>query len=78
VHATVRELKAFFKADYVVLGGGNVKELEHIPKGVVLAEKRAAFIGGAALWHARQHVVTGQPIHEQAIVHHPRSLKPSR
>ncbi len=37
-------------ADEVVLGGGNAKKLETLPKGVRLGSNTQAFIGGVRLW----------------------------
>jgi hypothetical protein len=48
-HALV-QLKKSLIADYVVLGGGNAKELKEIPKGVELGHNRNAFLGGVRLW----------------------------
>jgi ROK family protein len=48
-HAVV-QLKKSLIADYVVLGGGNAKELNELPKGVELGHNRNAFPGGVRLW----------------------------
>jgi ROK family len=48
-HALVQLKKAFI-ADYVVLGGGNAKELKQLPEGIELGHNRNAFLGGARLW----------------------------
>jgi ROK family len=48
-HALV-QLKKSLIADYVVLGGGNAKELKEIPKGIELGHNRNAFLGGVRLW----------------------------
>jgi ROK family len=48
-HAVV-QLKKSLIADYVVIGGGNAKELNEIPKGVELGNNRNAFLGGVRLW----------------------------
>jgi polyphosphate glucokinase len=48
-HALV-QLKKSLVADYVVLGGGNAKELNKIPKGIELGHNRNAFLGGVRLW----------------------------
>jgi hypothetical protein len=48
-HAVV-QLKKSLIADYVVLGGGNAKELKKIPKGIELGHNRNAFLGGVRLW----------------------------
>src|SRR5262245_17872882 len=44
------QLKKSFIADYVVLGGGNAKELDKIPNGIELGHNRNAFVGGVRLW----------------------------
>jgi len=44
------QLKKSFIADYVVLGGGNAKQLDKLPKGIELGHNRNAFLGGVRLW----------------------------
>lgn len=44
------QLKKAFIADYVVLGGGNAKQLDKLPKGIELGHNRNAFLGGVRLW----------------------------
>lgn len=46
----VPALKKSFIADYVVLGGGNAKFIEKLPRGVELGHNRNAFAGGVRLW----------------------------
>lgn len=46
----VAQLKLSFVADYVVLGGGNAKQMNELPKGVELGHNRNAFPGGCRLW----------------------------
>jgi polyphosphate glucokinase len=48
-HALV-QLKKSLVADYIVLGGGNAKKLDYLPRGVELGHNRNAFLGGARLW----------------------------
>jgi polyphosphate glucokinase len=43
-------LKASLGADYVVLGGGNVKKLKECPKGAIIGSNDNAFIGGLLIW----------------------------
>lgn len=43
-------LKSALQADYVVLGGGNVKELEELPDGVRRGHNRTVVEGGRRLW----------------------------
>jgi polyphosphate glucokinase len=46
----VAQLKKSVIADYVVLGGGNVKKLDAIPDGAERGYNRNAFLGGVRLW----------------------------
>ena len=46
----VERLKAAFVADYILLGGGNVKKLSELPPGR-RGDNADAFIGGERLWH---------------------------
>ena len=50
VTEVVTALKTALQADYVVLGGGNVKLLKHLPKDVRLGDNAHAFRGGFRLW----------------------------
>jgi hypothetical protein len=50
VEHAVTQLKKSFIADYVVLGGGNVKRLSRLPDGVERGYNRNAFLGGTRLW----------------------------
>jgi len=50
VHEIVPALKRAMMADYVVLGGGNVKEIEELPDGVRRGHNRAVVEGGRRLW----------------------------
>lgn len=55
----VTQLKLSFVADTVVLGGGNVKKIKQLPKGVKRGDNRNAFLGGVRLWETDHK--TGQP-----------------
>ena len=50
VEHAVAQLKKSLIADYVVLGGGNVKRLHRLPEGVERGHNRNAFLGGTRLW----------------------------
>jgi predicted NBD/HSP70 family sugar kinase len=52
VEDVVARLKAALVADYVVLGGGNVKHLKHLPNGARQGDNKNAFTGGFRLWEA--------------------------
>lgn len=55
----VKQLKLSFVADTVVLGGGNVKKMARLPRGVKRGDNRNAFLGGCRLWESDRK--TGQP-----------------
>lgn len=50
VEDVVTALKNALQADYVVLGGGNAKRLNQLPKDVRLGDNAHAFTGGFRLW----------------------------
>ena len=50
VRDVVAKLKVAFIADYIVLGGGNAKNMDAVPDGVQLGHNRNAFLGGQRLW----------------------------
>lgn len=50
VKYAVRQLKLAFIADYVVLGGGNAKRFDRLPKGIEPGHNRNAYLGGVRLW----------------------------
>ena len=44
------KLKTDLEADYVVLGGGNIKKLKKLPPGTRLGNNQNAFLGGFRMW----------------------------
>jgi len=50
VFETVRLLSAALEPEYVVLGGGNARELGELPPNCYLGENEDAFLGGFRLW----------------------------
>jgi hypothetical protein len=50
VNSIVKMLRAAFLADYVMLGGGNVKKLQELPEGVRRGNNDNAYQGGLRLW----------------------------
>jgi polyphosphate glucokinase len=50
VFDVVARLRAAFMADYVVLGGGNVKKLDELPPACRMGDNSNAFTGGIRLW----------------------------
>ena len=63
-------LKHALQADYVVLGGGNVKELREIPAGARAGANANAFLGGVRLWEA--------PAWAEAAVHPVKTATPRK
>ena len=50
----VEKLKTALEADYVVLGGGNIKKLKKLPPGTTLGSNANAFVGGFRMWSNSQ------------------------
>jgi polyphosphate glucokinase len=50
VHAAIANLKTAFVADYVMIGGGNVKKLRRLPPDARRGSNHHAFCGGVRLW----------------------------
>jgi polyphosphate glucokinase len=50
VAAVVEMLKHGLQVDYVVLGGGEARRLEELPKGARVGHNSNAFLGGYRLW----------------------------
>lgn len=50
VDEVVPMLKTAMQVEYVVLGGGNAKELKELPEDCILGANANAFIGGFRLW----------------------------
>jgi len=65
----VARLKDALVADYVVLGGGNVKELAHLPSGTRRGDNAHAFLGGERLWEEPwcQDMKTGKTPRSSAV-----------
>jgi len=55
----VAQLRKSLIADYVVLGGGNVKKLNDLPAGTERGHNRNVFLGGERLWQTGPK--TGRP-----------------
>ena len=53
-HALIQLKKALI-ADYVVLGGGNAKKFDELPRGIERGQNRNAFFGGTRLWQIDPH-----------------------
>lgn len=50
VFEVIKLLKDAMVADYVVLGGGNIKKLDSLPDGVKKGDNSFAFLGGVRFW----------------------------
>ena len=50
VYETIERLSAALNPDYVVLGGGNARELAELPANCRLGHNEDAFLGGFRLW----------------------------
>jgi polyphosphate glucokinase len=55
VAEVVRELSAALLPDYVVLGGGNAKQLKELPPNCRFGANTNAFVGGFRLWQDHKH-----------------------
>jgi predicted NBD/HSP70 family sugar kinase len=51
----VAQLGRSFIADYVVLGGGNVRRFDKLPDDVEPGQNENAFLGGIRLWETKRH-----------------------
>jgi predicted NBD/HSP70 family sugar kinase len=51
VFDVVARLRRAFVAEYVILGGGNVKKMDELPPACRLGDNRNAFLGGLRLWN---------------------------
>jgi polyphosphate glucokinase len=50
VEAAAAQLMRAFRADYLVIGGGNAKKLKRLPHGLRLGHNQNAFRGGFRMW----------------------------
>jgi polyphosphate glucokinase len=59
VFDVVERLRDALLAEYIVLGGGNVKKLDELPPGCRLGDNSNAFVGGLRVWQ-EETVVSSQ------------------
>jgi polyphosphate glucokinase len=52
----VERLAAALEPDDIVLGGGNVKHLQELPKGCCRGDNANAFVGGFRLWVPKENL----------------------
>ena len=50
----IARLRKALEPDYIVLGGGNVKKLTHVPDRCRIGNNANAFIGGFRMWESPQ------------------------
>jgi len=67
IERVVPALMAAMLADYVVLGGGNAKQIKRPPSGTRLSNNLSAFRGGFRLWHVDDIPTLSSPAHAHAI-----------
>jgi hypothetical protein len=53
VFKVTKKLISALEADYVVLGGGNVKKLKKLPPGARMGNNENAILGGFRLWEGK-------------------------
>ena len=65
----VELLAAALQPEYIVLGGGNAKELEHLPLRTRRGKNEGAFVGGFRLWETdiNQRPIKGARTKAQAL-----------
>jgi predicted NBD/HSP70 family sugar kinase len=73
VEDVVARLQAAFIADYVVLGGGNVKKLQRLPRGAQLGDNKNAIIGGFRLWQAEGGSSSAPAVPDDGVATVPKS-----
>lgn len=61
VFDVVARLRRAFVAEYVVLGGGNVKKLDELPPACRPGDNRNAFLGGLRLWNEQMPKTEPRP-----------------
>jgi len=54
----VKRLQDALGAEYVVLGGGNSKNIKKLPPGARLGDNRNAFVGSARLWKKTTRLIS--------------------
>jgi len=68
LNETILNLQKAFKADYVVLGGGNAKKVDDpLLEGVRRGGNEDAFKGGLLLWHDEVHHHGPDPDHWRVV-----------
>jgi polyphosphate glucokinase len=68
VDEVVTQLCAALEADYVVIGGGNARKLERLPKNARLGSNDFAFLGGFRLWHHATRAASAAKGYQRSIL----------
>lgn len=77
VNDVVTRLREALEVDDVVVGGGNVKKLRTLPRGVRRASNADAFVGGVSLW--KEHDNKGRGVVKRSLTpHRPASAAKAR
>jgi polyphosphate glucokinase len=66
VREVVTQLAATLGAEYVVLGGGNARLLDRLPRGARLGDNDNAFRGGFMLWRDPARRRPAKSVHERS------------
>ena len=69
VRKVIKDLRAAFAVDYIVLGGGNARRLKKLPAGVRLGGNLHAFSGGLRLWDPHSGIITASAALREARKH---------
>jgi polyphosphate glucokinase len=66
VEDIVQRLIAALQPEDIVLGGGNVRKLKHLPPGCRAGDNGNALLGGLRLWHAPRNLRLSKPGRERS------------
>lgn len=61
VREVVDQLRKALEVDYVVIGGGNARRLQHLEKNERPGDNDNAFVGGLRLWQCGEHPLRIDP-----------------
>jgi polyphosphate glucokinase len=75
VAEVIARLRAALQPDDVVIGGGNAKKLDGLPRGTRLGENSNAFLGGFRIWASATKPHAGRAVRISSV-RRSRALKP--
>lgn len=61
VFDVVARLQAALLPDYIVIGGGQIDELDELPSGCIRGDNRLAFFGGFRIWQDTSIILSRGP-----------------